>query len=89
MRLGDERCEVTPGRTDAPDLTIRSPATYFLAVHRGEADAMAGLLLGRIRLRGRRSLFFRFPALFGFEPGQTLLHRWLFRVRRWRAKRSE
>jgi putative sterol carrier protein len=89
MRIGDERCEVTPGRTDAPDLTIRSPATYFLAVHRGEASAMAGLLLGRIRLRGRRSLLFRFPALFGFEPGQTLLHRWLFRVRRWRAKRFE
>jgi epoxyqueuosine reductase QueG len=82
MRVGDERCEVTPGRTDAPDLTIRSAAVYFLAVHRGEASPVVGLLLGRIRLRGRRALFLRFPALFGFEPGQTVLHRWLFGLRR-------
>ena len=83
MRIGDERCDVRPGRTANPDLTIRAPATYFLAVHRGEASAVRGLLLGRIRLRGRRRLFLRFPALFGFEPGQTLVYRWLFHLRRW------
>jgi epoxyqueuosine reductase QueG/putative sterol carrier protein len=86
MRVGDERCETTPGRTDAPDLVIRSPATYFLAVHRGEANAVAGLLLGRIRLRGKWRLFLRFPALFGFEPGQTVVHRWFFRARHRRAE---
>ena len=88
MRVGDGRCAVTPGRTDRPDLTIRSAATYFLAVHRGEASAVLGLLLGRIRLRGRRRLFLRFPALFGFAPGQTVLHRWLFALRRRRARAS-
>ncbi len=87
MRIGDQRCEVTPGRADTADLTIRAPATYFLAVHRCEANPVLGLLLGRIRLRGRRRLFLRFPALFGFEPGQTLLHRWLFQLRRWRTAR--
>jgi len=88
MRIGDERCDVRPGRTANPDLTIRAPATYFLAVHRGEASAVLGLLLGRIRLRGRRRLFLRFPALFGFEPGQTVVHRWLFHLRRWRRRRA-
>ena len=83
MRIGDERCDVRPGRTANPDLTIRTPATYFLAVHRGDASAVLGLLLGRIRLRGQRRLFLRFPALFGFEPGQTVVHRWLFHLRRW------
>jgi hypothetical protein len=77
---------VRPGRTADPDLTIRAPAIYFLAVHRGEASAVLGLLLGRIRLRGRRRLFLRFPALFGFEPGQTFVHRWLFHLRRWRRR---
>jgi ferredoxin len=91
MRVGDRRCEVRPGRAERADLTIRTAATYWLAVHRGEASALAGLLTGRIRLRGQRRLILRFPALFGYEPGHSWLHRLAHRVRRVlpRAQRPE
>ena len=64
MRIADERCEVRPGRSAGPDLEIRMPALLLLAIHRGEASAVWNLLIGRIRLRGRRRLFLLFPRLF-------------------------
>jgi hypothetical protein len=86
MRIGDERCEVRPEPGDepdgAPDLVVRTAATRWLAIHRGDASAAWALLTGRLRLRGRRRLFFLFPSLFGFEPPSTWLHRLAFHVRR-------
>ena len=69
-----------PGRAGAGK-RVRPPVAW-----RAAASAVLGLLVGRIRLRGRRRLFLRFPALFGFEPGQTLAHRWLFHLRHWRRR---
>ena len=88
MRVADERCEVRPGTLERPDLTVRMPALLFLALHRGEASAVWGLLTRRIRLRGRRRLFLLFPRLFPTEAGSTWLHRWAFRMRRLRRKRE-
>ena len=88
MRVADERCEVRPGTIERPDLTVRMPGLLFLALHRGEASAVWGLLTGRIRLRGRRRLFLLFPRLFPTEAGSTWLHRWAFRIRRMRRKRE-
>jgi epoxyqueuosine reductase QueG/putative sterol carrier protein len=87
MRIGDERCDVRPGRAERPDLVIRTRATYYLAVHRGDANPVLGLLTRRIRLAGRRRLFLAFPALFGFEPGRSILHRLAFHLRRWWRRR--
>ena len=41
MRIADERCEVRPGTIDAPDLTVRMPATLLprRAPRRGEPRA--------------------------------------------------
>src|SRR5207237_539382 len=64
MRIADGRCEVRPGTIDTPDLTVRMPALLFLAIHRGEASPVWGLVTGRIRLAGRRRLFLHFPRLF-------------------------
>ena len=82
LRVGDERCEVRPGPSERPDLVIRTRATYWLAVHRGDVSPVLGLLTGRLRLRGNRRLFLRFPALFGHEAGSSWLHRLAFRARR-------
>jgi ferredoxin/putative sterol carrier protein len=82
MRIGDRHCEVRPGRSDAPDLTVRMPATLFLAIHRGEASAVWGLLTGRIRLGGKRRLFLLFPRLFPTEAPSSRAHRWWYRLRR-------
>jgi ferredoxin/putative sterol carrier protein len=83
LRIAGGRCEVRPGAIAAPDLTVRMPATYFLAVHRGEANPAWGLVTGRIRVGGRRSLFLLFPRLFPTEAPSSIWSRWLFRVRRW------
>lgn len=68
IRVAEERCTVEPGTAEAVDLVVRAPARLFLAIHRGERSAVAGLLLGRIRLSGRRRLFLAFPRLFGATP---------------------
>jgi epoxyqueuosine reductase QueG len=82
MRIADGRCEVRPGDADAPDLTIRMPALLFLAIHRGEASPVWGLLTGRIRLGGRRRFFLVFPRLFPTEAPRAWPHRLAFRLRR-------
>lgn len=89
MRIADRRCEMRPGVAERPDLTIRARATLWLAVHRGDASPVLALLTGRIRLRGRRALFLRFPALFGHEPPATWLHRAAFHFRRRLRRRTE
>jgi epoxyqueuosine reductase QueG/putative sterol carrier protein len=82
MRVGGERCDVRPGTIEHADLAITTPATYWLRVHRGEANPVVGILTGRIRLKGRRRLILAFPALFGHEPGASWAHRLAFRLRR-------
>jgi ferredoxin len=88
MRIGDERCEVRPGSIERPDLTVRMPALLMLAIHRGEASPVWGLVTGRIRLGGHRRLFLLFPRLFPGEPGSSAVHRLAWHARRaWRRAR--
>ncbi len=82
MRIAEGRCEVRPGTMPEPDLVVRMAATYFLAVHRGDANPAFGLLTRRIRLRGRRRLFLHFPRLFPADAPSSLASRWLFMWRR-------
>ncbi len=83
MRISNQRCEVRPGTIEKPSLTLSMPAILFLRIHRGEANAIWGLVTRRIRLGGRRSLFLLFPRLFPTEPGSTIFHRaWFLAVRR-------
>jgi len=74
MRVADEHCEVRPGTIDAPDLTVTMPAMLFLAVHRGEASPVLGVVTGRIRLQGRvvRGICCRQPG--AFRIGRPVLH---------------
>ena len=88
MRIAGGRCEVRPGTTESPDLTVRMAALLFLAIHRGDRSAAWGLVTGRIRLAGRRRLFRHFPRLFPTEAPSNPLARWLFLARRrWRRPR--
>ena len=88
MRVADRRCTVHPGRAERADLTVRSPADLFLRVHRGETSAVPQLLLGRIRLSGRRRLFLVFPRIFPARAGATRLHRFVWHVRRFLRSRD-
>jgi epoxyqueuosine reductase QueG len=91
LRIADQRCQVKPGVAEAFDLSIRCPATTLLGIHRGEVNPVRELLLGRIRLRGRRRLFLAFPRLFPTrtpEGPAAWLRWWLgrwWRTGRWRA----
>jgi ferredoxin len=87
IRVADQRCSVHPGRNGTADLVVRCDARLFLRIHRGEANAPWQLLLGRIRLRGRRRLFLLFPRLFPTRPGESWLHRAVWHARRsWRRR---
>jgi hypothetical protein len=88
MRIANGRCDVRPGTIAAADLVVTTPAIYFLAIHRGDASPVWGLVTRRLRLRGRRRLFLLFPRLFASEAPSSLASRWLFRARRWRSARS-
>jgi len=81
MRIADERCEVRPGTLPDPDLAIRMPALLLLAIHRGEASPVWGLLSRRIRLGGQWRLFLLFPRLFPTEPARRRLLPFRFRGR--------
>lgn len=87
LRIADRRCQVEPVGCDDPDLVIRCAASLFLKVHRGEANPLWALLLGRLRLQGDRALFLRFPALFPVWPAESWPHKlvWWGRIlaRRW------
>ncbi|MGH7806009.1 MAG: SCP2 sterol-binding domain-containing protein, partial [Candidatus Binatia bacterium] len=89
LRVCEQRCNVRPGRDEAADLVIRCDAERFLRIHRGEASAVRDLLLGRIRLEGRKELFLAFPRLFPVAPPESLAHRLLWHAKRaWRHWRS-
>ena len=89
LRVCEERCNVRPGRDEAPDLVIRCDGERFLRIHRGEASAVRDLLLGRIRLEGRKELFLAFPRLFPVAPPESLAHRVLWQAKRaWRRWRG-
>lgn len=87
LRVADRRCNVRCGTAESPDLVVRCEAELFLRIHRGEASAPVALLLGRIRLQGKRSLFLGFPRLFPMYPGESWLERLAWHARRiWRRR---
>jgi epoxyqueuosine reductase QueG len=82
MRIADQRCEVRPGHSDSPDLTIRCAGGLFLGIHQGTKSPMWALATGRLRLHGRRRLFLLFPRIFPTRVEGTRLARLGWSVRR-------
>ena len=93
MRVADCRCEVKPGTIADPDLTVRCDGRLFLAVHRGEVSPVKELLLGGIKLEGRKELFLAFPRIFPVRPGEGFVHRSIWYAKRawkrWRARKLD
>lgn len=80
MRVVDQRCNVIPGRTDRADLTIRCDGGLFLGIHRGSVNPLKEMLLGNLRLSGRRELFLDFPKIFpvGAPDGLLAKAKWYY-----------
>ena len=86
LRVAEQRCNVRPGRAEAPDLTVRCDGRVFLGVHRGEVNPVMALLLGRIRLRGQRGLFLVFPRIFPVRAPEGWVRRLVWRLMRARRR---
>jgi epoxyqueuosine reductase QueG/putative sterol carrier protein len=82
MRIADARCEVRPGTIADADLTIVCPGSLFLAIHQGTRSPVWAMLTGRLRLRGNRRLFLRFPRLFPTSSGTSFWRRLAWYARR-------
>ena len=82
LRIVDQRCSVTPGTAEAPDLTIRTAGETFLGVHRAEINPVLALLTGATRLEGRKELFLVFPRVFPTKPPEGLLSAALWWMKR-------
>jgi AcrR family transcriptional regulator/putative sterol carrier protein len=82
LRVADRRCEVRPGVAEDADLRICCDGTVLLGIHRGERNAVIDLLLGRIRLQGRKELFLLMPRLFPVNAPEGRLARWSWMLRR-------
>jgi len=65
LSISDNQCEVRPGRTPAPSLTIESPGEVWVKIARGEIDRPRALMEGLYKVRGDMSLLSRLPQLFG------------------------
>ena len=89
LRVDEQRCNVEPGRADDPDLTVRCDGERFLRIHRGETNPAIDLLLGRIKLEGKKELFMVLPRIFpaGSPDGPIKRVVWYARRawRRWQA----
>lgn len=82
LRIDGGRAEVRTGRAERADLTIRCEGRTFLEIQQGVRSPVWALLSGRVRLGGDRALFLHFPSVFASEPGETMLHRALWHLRR-------
>ena len=82
LRVVDQRCNVTPGRADTADLTVRCDGERFLGIHRGDLNPVREIVLGRIKLSGRRELFLQFPKIFPVRSPEGWLAKLLWHGRR-------
>ena len=89
LRIVDQRCTTSPGVAPRFDLRITCAGATFLGIHRGQINAAKELLLGRVKLEGRKGLFLLFPRIFPVAPPEGPLARLLWHARRrWRRLRD-
>jgi epoxyqueuosine reductase QueG/putative sterol carrier protein len=89
MEIRGNRCAVSPGRCNGADLTIRCDGRTFLGIHQGAVNVPLAMLTGRLRLEGRRRLFFAFPRLFAASPSESLAAKAAWRLKRaWRSRKG-
>ena len=88
MRVQDGRCHVRTGTAERADLTIRCRGEVFLEIQQGVRSAPLALLTRQLRISGSPRLFLHFPRMFALEGGESLLHRWAWKLGRRRRATS-
>ena len=64
MVIADQKCELSSGPAERPDVSITMSVDDWNAVIAGQLDAIAGLFSGRIEIAGDLGLASRLQALF-------------------------
>jgi putative sterol carrier protein len=63
--IADGKCDVTEGPAKNPTLTLTMDAGEYLAMCRGELNAMSAFIQRKIKLRGDMGLAMKLQSLFG------------------------
>jgi putative sterol carrier protein len=64
VKVADGKCEVTEGVTEAPTATLTAAAADYLALARGELNAMSAFMSGKLKIIGDMGLMLKFQGWF-------------------------
>ncbi len=65
LAIADNVCRFHEGAHLKPDVTVKSPASVWLAVSKGEVDGQAAFMSGKYRVEGNLALLLKLRTLFG------------------------
>ena len=65
VKIADGKCEMVNGPAEAPTATVTAAASDYLALVRGELNAMSAFMSGKIRIAGDMGLMIKFQSWFG------------------------
>jgi putative sterol carrier protein len=64
VKIADQTCEIIPGGVDKPNITLIMSDKNWLAIAKGELDAMNAYMTGKVKVTGDMMLAMRIPQLF-------------------------
>ena len=64
MTVGGGACQVAPGTTEAPKLTITAAASDYVDIALGKLEAMSAFASGKIKLQGDLALAMKLMGFF-------------------------
>lgn len=64
VKIANQTCEVIPGGVDNPNITLIMSDKNWLAIAKGELDAMNAYMTGKVKVTGDMMLAMRIPQLF-------------------------
>ncbi len=64
LKIGDGACTYGEGPADSPGIVIKTPASVWLAISRGELDGQTAFMSGKFTAAGDLTLLFKLKKLF-------------------------
>ena len=64
VKIADGKCEVISGPAEKPTATVTAAAADYLAVARGELNAVSAFMSGKIKVVGDMGLMMKFQSWF-------------------------
>ena len=68
LAIKDGKCNLTPGTTDRPSVTIAISAQDWLSIHEGKLNSQMAFMMGKLRVTGDMSLAMKLQSMF---PGSA------------------